>query len=355
MNGSIRLAMVAIALGMSGCMTLDNEPNEPAELISSENPTGSFPLGTIASQYPRDIGIEKHPDVVFIENFEFSSVAQVFSRWTHVKNGSGMALEFDTPSLSGGRYSIRMLRGDTGGHLWKRLDRGSAASLANDDVLYLRYYIKLSNFGAHHHTGGGMEGITHSDNWPIGTAGIRPTGTDRFSTRVEAFNDGRDRVDFYSYWMGMHHNATLPEYYGNSFIHNYGAKHQRNGWTCIEFMLKLNNPVSASNGELRLWVNDVEVGHLRQGAPSGKYLHDQFLPEGSDGLAWYQQNYPWSMGQVAMAPFEGFRWRSTENLKLNAISLQYYATKPYQGTEVDPERVWFDDMVLAKSRIGCIQ
>jgi hypothetical protein len=246
----------------------------------------------------------------------------------------------------------------TGAHLWKRLDR---VGLQNHNTLYLRYYIKLSKNGTHHHTGGGLGGVTHNYNWPMGTAGIRPSGDDNFSTRLEVHGSGTvsngqsvnntDVIDFYTYWMGMHHNATLPEYYGNKFVGDINLRYTREKWTCVEYMVKLNTPVTASNGELKLWIDGELVAYLGQGFPSGKWLHETFLPLGSSGYDYNQNKFSYSMNQVQIVPFDGFRWRKTNDLKLNIMSIQYYVTKDPAGFE---GKIRYDNVVLATEYIGPI-
>ena len=40
---------------------------------------------------------------------------------------------------------------------------------------------------------------------------------------------------------------------------------------CVEHMVKLNNPVTASNGEHAIWLDGVKVSHLGQGFPNGSW------------------------------------------------------------------------------------
>jgi len=48
-------------------------------------------------------------------------------------------------------------------------------------------------------------------------------------------------------------------------------------------------------------------------------------------------------------PFEGFQWRSTEELKLNFLWVLLYITKTPPG---HASRVWFDNIVVAKKYVG---
>jgi hypothetical protein len=102
---------------------------------------------------------------------------------------------------------------------------------------------------------------------------------------------------------------------------------------CVEHMVKLNNPTTASNGEHAIWLDGVKVSHLGQGFPNGSWSGGIFTQSASG------------------TPFEGFRWRSDANLKLNWIWLQVYAGDAPAGAS---SSIKFDHVVLAKSRVGCL-
>src|SRR5213594_3182950 len=98
-------------------------------------------------------------------------------------------------------------------------------------------------------------------------------------------------------------------------------------------MVKLNNPVTAFNGEHAIWINGVEVSHLGPGFPNGFWTWGNFTQDPSG------------------SPFDGFRWRSTTNLKLNWIWLMVYAPNDpagFTGT------IKYDHVVAAKSYVGCL-
>lgn len=59
-------------------------------------------------------------------------------------------------------------------------------------------------------------------------------------------------------------------------------------------------------------------------------------------------------------PFEGFRWRTSDDLKVNFFWLLHYVTEntARQNRVANPNpvnRVWFDDIVVANSYIGPIR
>jgi hypothetical protein len=181
-------------------------------------------------------------------------------------------------------------------------------------------------------------GYHPATSWPQGGAGIRPNGDERFTTGVEPY--GRNwRWDFYSYWMQMR-SSPDGKSWGHDFINDPQLKVERGKWICVELMMKMNDPVTESNGEQalwldgRLWEKDGQiVSNLGQGFPRGKWVWDSWLPD-PDG-----------------EPFEGFRWRKTEDLKLNFLWLLLYITKAPPG---HVSKVWFDDIVVAEQYIGPI-
>ncbi|MEO0069574.1 MAG: hypothetical protein ABIK18_02120 [candidate division WOR-3 bacterium] len=120
-------------------------------------------------------------------------------------------------------------------------------------------------------------------------------------------------------------------------------------------MMKMNQPVTESNGEMALWINGKRVSHLGQGFPRGKWVYDKFIPgQGGESIRWSDEKGGPEQSQVPPGgqPFEGFRWRNTEELKLNFLWVLLYITKAPSGYV---SKVWFDDIVVAKSYIGPIR
>jgi hypothetical protein len=278
---------------------------------------------TIASQHPGDVGIENHPNVVFVERFD-DSVSNVSTRWTETANSGNLSLTTDFPSGSPGGTSLRISGG--GGHLYKNL---AASSMAINDTAYLRYYVKYPTGSNAQHSGIWMGGYNPALNWPNPMAGIRPQGNDRFSAAAEDALFDVHNFDHYNYWMGMRQSGD-GNYWGNVLLSDPSVKTPLGQWTCVEQMIKLNNPVTSLNGEHAIWLNDVKVSHLGQGFPNGFWNGGRFTQDPS--------------GQ----PFEGFQWRNTSALNVNWIWLQNYVpSSPF--TELE-----FDHVVLATSRVGCL-
>ena len=292
--------------------------------------SGQLASTGIAAFYPGDAGIEAHPDVVFVEKFEQSTLTDLFSRWTDILNGSKMTLNADVPPGSPGARSLNIpwVGGgvNNGGHLYRQLNNPGI-----DDVLYVRYYIKYPTDGQHHHEGIWMGGYNPPLAWPNPRAGIRPLGNDRFSAAAEQ-SHATSRFDHYDYWMSMRASPD-GNYWGNMLLNNPNVVGRRGQWMCVEHMVKLNNPVTASNGEHAIWLDGIKVSHLGQGFPNGTWTWGRFTqnPNG--------------------APFEGFRWRNNTNLKLNWIWLQNYSPDDPAGFTSSMK---FDHVVVAKSYVGCL-
>jgi hypothetical protein len=283
----------------------------------------------IAALYPGDVGIENHSDVVFVERFDESTIAALISRWTQEHNGSNMSFSPDIPPGSpvGRSLNIPWTGGvNDGGHLYKKLTPGI------DDTLYVRYYIKYPTTGNYHHDGIWFGGYNPPLNWPNPQAGIKPTGSDRFAASAEQ-RDDQTKFDHYDYWMNMR-AASDGKYWGNSLLNSASVKVTEGQWTCVEHMVKLNNPVTAFNGERAIWLNGVMVSHLGQGFPNGNWSGITFT-QNSSGV-----------------PFEGFRWRSDPNLNINYIWLQNYSDSDPAGFTAS---IKFAHVVAAKSYIGCLQ
>jgi hypothetical protein len=51
----------------------------------------------IAGRYPGDKGIERDPNVIFVENFDSKSLEVIFKRWEDVKDKRIMSLSPDVP------------------------------------------------------------------------------------------------------------------------------------------------------------------------------------------------------------------------------------------------------------------
>ena len=322
-SADINLLAVLIAACISSLSLASDPPHRLSPAVAG-----------LAWRYVGDKGIEKDPAVVFAESFEAESLEGVWSRWESVQTREIMSLSPDVPAVSGGKHSLLMTHvggRSTGGHLYRRL-------LPGYDKLHVRFYVKFDPacYPIHHfvHLGG----YNPPTAWPQGGAGTRPQGDERFSTGIEPYGNAW-RWDFYSYWMGMRSSPDGGSW-GNDFINDSALAVERGRWICVELMMKMNQPATESNGEQALWIDGRPwvkdrqvVSHLGPGFPRGRWIWDSFLPDPNG------------------EPFEGFRWRSADELNLNYLWLLLYITKAPDG---HVSRVWFDDIVVAGDYIGPI-
>src|SRR5213592_3543793 len=321
-NGSHTLR--AIARDAAG-----NQTPSAGVPVTVSNSVPPPPAGGLATLYPGDVGIETHPDVVFVEKFEEATLTDLLNQWTDNLNGAAMAFSPDVPPGSPGSRSLSIpwVGGGVsdGGNLYKQLSPGV------DDTLYVRYYIKYPTSGQYQQEGIWMDGYNPPLAFPNPQAGVRPTGSDRFLAAAEQ-SDDLTHFDHYDYWMDMRVSPD-GKYWGNTLLNDPTVRIPTGQWACVEHMVKLNNPVTAFNGEHAIWINGVEVSHLGPGFPNGFWTWGNFTQDPSG------------------SPFDGFRWRSTTNLKLNWIWLQVYAPNDpagFTGT------IKYDHVVAAKSYVGCL-
>jgi len=157
------------------------------------------------------------------------------------------------------------------------------------------------------------------------------------------------RLDFYNYWMKMHSWMSPPSgstaYYGNSLVHQKGFTAANDNWICLEIMVKVNpSPASGAGAELAVWKNDTLVQHFTDKAPLGYWIKDKFCPKGADNPTC--TSYPPPPG-TKLIPLD-LQLRSTTTLKLNYVWPQNYITAGAAGD------VTYDDIVIAKARVGCL-
>jgi len=262
---------------------------------------------------------------VFVEDFEEDSIGTVTDRWDGVKNTDMLSLSDLVRPGSPGTQSLLMRHvadQNTGAHLYKMLAEGY-------DSLFARFYVRFAPTHDPIHHFVWMGGYNPPTPWPQGHAGIRPDGDDRFTSGIET-RKSLWTWDFYTYWMHMV-GSEEAGYWGNKFNPDPPAPVPLDEWICVEMMIRCNDPVTSFNGEQAFWINGTKVHHLGEGFPNGYWSGNSFYPD------------------PAGDPFEGFQWRSVEELRINFFWLSYYMTGGEAG-KIDS--VWFDDVVVATERIG---
>jgi hypothetical protein len=313
-------ALTAVARDAAG-----NTRTSTAVTVTVSN--GSGGAAGIAAGYPRDVGIESDPDVVFVEKFEEATTSELFGRWTDIGMPGLMSFSTDVPAGSSGTRSLNATwqggtQNTTG--LYKQLPGVT-------DTMHVRYYIKYPTTGLYRHDGIWMGGYNPSLSFPNPQAGSRPSGSDRFSASAEQSDDHR-RFDDYNYWMNMRAGGD-GMFWGNNLLNDPTKTVSEGRWVCVEHMVKLNNPVTSFNGEHAIWVDGVKISHLGQGFPNGRWSGGTFTQDPTG------------------TPFEGFRWRSTTSLNLNWIWLLVYSPDDPSGFTGTMK---YDHVVVAKSYIGCL-
>ncbi|HET6408087.1 MAG TPA: hypothetical protein VFG14_09415 [Chthoniobacteraceae bacterium] len=314
-------------------------------LLAVSSALASLPEGSgLASKYPQDQGIGTEPAVLVVEDFETDDLAEIDKRWSEVSNKDGKVFAWasDQPRGSGGKRSLQMtstLGENTGGHLYQRLPREL-------EVVYARFYVKFASDAQYVHHFVHMGGYRPATSYPQGGAGDRPKGDERFTVGIEPYGDrGKHAAPgawtFYAYWPEMKISAD-KRYWGNSIPPVQPAVIPHDRWQCVEIMMKCNSEPELADGELALWIDGKVANHVKAGTARADWTGMGFrpLPDNAPGAT----------------PFEGFRWRTHPDLKINFFWLLFYVTENAgRQNGVTPEkqnRVWFDDIVVATEYVG---
>jgi hypothetical protein len=230
------------------------------------------------------------------------------------------------------------LGSNNGGHLYSRLSRPV-------DEVYARFYVRFESDAPYVHHFVHLGGYEPSTPYPQGDAGQRPRGDERVTVGIEPHGDnGRAPApglwSFYPYWPEMKVSAD-GRYWGNAIRPERPALVPKARWQSVEVRLKLNSAPDRSDGELDLWLDGAPTLHVARGTRIASW----------SGLGFNEQ----ATGQ----PFEGFRWRTSNDLRINFFWLLHYVTE-YAATSnrvTNPKRenrVSFDDIVVATEYVGPI-
>jgi hypothetical protein len=275
-------------------------------VVQSTLPTGAG----LAGAYVGDVGIKGNNRVIFADDFESGSLGQ---RWDETSNKDGKVLQYADPD-AGSEFGKRCLRVEA--HLGQDRGGGLTKWFEPADTVFIRFYTRFDpacDYVHHFVTLRANEGSRGGDKWSgFGGAGIKPEGSERFSTAIEPWGDWRrwpapGRWNFYSYWHEMEASKD-GKYWGNSFAVPTAPVIPRGRWICAEFMLKHNTP-NRGDGEQAFWIDGGLEGH-----------------------------------------WKGINWRKTEQLKANALTLESYVTDLWTKNPVNV--VLFDNVVIASSYIG---
>ncbi|MBW3624322.1 MAG: hypothetical protein KY468_13020 [Armatimonadetes bacterium] len=298
----------------------------------------------LSAKYPGDRGIAKDPSVLFAEDFEAGPLEAIKKRWSEAsdKGGRVLALSSDVPKASSGKTSLRIsatLSENTGGHLYKRFDKGV-------DQVFVRFYVKFPEEADYIHHFVHLGGYNPPTSYPQGGAGERPRGDDRVTVGIESYG-GHGKYPppgfwtFYAYWHEMKVSGD-GKYWGNGMSPAVPPVVPRNRWQCVEVMMKLNSTPQKRDGALALWLDGRPEIQIVEGVRRGPWTGMGFQLR-KDG-----------------EPFEGFHFRTSEDLKINFLWLLHYVTEnaarqSQQEPPKRPVRVWFDDIVVSTNYVGPIK
>lgn len=265
----------------------------------------------LAARYPGDERIESDPHVLFADDFETGDVRETVARWGNGHEDGRVAHSEDVRPESPGRRSLRVKFG----HLYTHFKPS--------DQVYARYYMRFHpEFGYPHHLPFLIADRVPTP-WPKGFAGKKPAGDLFFGSALDTYSDWGKLAPpgkwmFYTYWQEMKPDG-LGKYWGNNLVPTQEDLIERGRWYCLEMMIKANSEPDVADGEQAFWVDGKLVGE-----------------------------------------FKGFRWRSTNKLKLNSFWLLHDGET---GSTIsnDPNHarrtydIWFDDLVIATEYIGPVR
>ncbi len=284
----------------------------------------------IAKNYLHDKNIQSNPAVIFASGFENG-----FEGWTAYNEKISEIITDPKAAFSGSKVlKSTATRGvNTGGDVDYKIVPGQ-------DQIYVRFYTKLDENTVIPHHFVKIRAIKEGF-WP--NAGQKPPGDKAFWTGIEPLPD--HTWNLYTYWHDMHSwqsregkpDGRPNPYFGNVFRVPGQEPLKKGEWICVEAMMKANTP-GQNDGEQAFWINGVKIGHWKKGEPMGEWRNDRFVIGGDNPK-----------------PFEGYNWRTAEDVKINMIKLQWYISKEHMERKKatqDDNSVFFDNVVVATEYIG---
>lgn len=291
----------------------------------------------IAARYPNDSGIGKDPRVIFADNFDAweTGTAKVPpGSWDGVRQGDKPG-QRQTLVVAGkvsagdrelpGKNVLQLAchhRSPNSAGLRKHLGNYRSAQEgkgAGYEEIHIRYYQKFDDgYGPERNHGANLGGrdLTRPGSWWVGMANT-PDVTARgyFYSGLQPYPDtrtGQLHWGFYSY----HMDKKSP--WGDDYRPTASEKKriQVGRWYCLERRMKLNSvsPLRADGVE-ELWVD----------------------------------------GELALRR-DGLRFRRVPELRITVFELEvYYHGLPAKYTAERPQKVYFDNVVIATERIGCLR
>jgi hypothetical protein len=287
--------------------------------------SGGMPEGNgIASDYPGDVGIEAHPDVIFADGFETYDVASdLYQRWDAVYQENQIRIATETNLVYTGSKALEFSVPQQNNELSNATDK----ILSDErDQLFLRY---CSRFEAPYDVvGSSHNGAMISAHYFINgqaTPGIPADGTNKFLVNLENWRGEESKpspgdLNLYVYhpeqrsqW-GDHFFPTgivlpfssEPFDFGPSFISRPDIIPELDHWYCYEYMVQANTP-GQRDGRIVVWMD----GEL-------------------------------------VADFGNLRFRDIASLKIDRFGLSFHIGSNPNGLT----KKWYDNVVAATSYIG---
>ena len=249
----------------------------------------------LAAKYDQDMGIENDPAVIAATGFETADWP--VSAFGYTRNlPEGYEHTTDPAIVLSGQGSLQIQQ-SAGTHRPAEFH----PALPESDTLYVRWYRRWE--AGYDWTQHKMPGVyAKESSAQDGTAGIVPTGCDKYSCKL--FVDWNAQPAFYSY------HPDQPGIYGEHIRQNQGAPVTltTGRWYCFEMMLKSNTP-GEYDGELKMWIDGVLKGHA-----------------------------------------EGLRFRTCDTLRINEFTHSAYVGGSWVSER--DQKLWDDNLVIATEYIG---
>lgn len=295
----------------------------------------------IAEQYPNDEGIASDPRVIFADNFdawEPNTDKPAAGTWTYARPSSDpdrlQTLAIPGRVEVGGKEqpgrNVLLLRCWHGSrssagvtkHLGNYSNRNEGLGDGYEEV-YIRWYQKFDpKYVAERNHGANLGGrdLTQPGSWYVGRANtLDVAAKGYFYSGLQPYNERNGRL----YWGFYSYHVDKKHAWGEDYNPTPAEKKTivPGVWYCVERRMKLNS--------------------VTPGEP------EKAAFDGVEEL--------WIDGELVMSR-TNLRFRKVPTLKINVFGLEvYYHGLPEKYTPDNPVNVYYDNVVIAKGRIGCLK
>ena len=312
-TGWLRASVVGCVVAVAITSTAARPQGQAAALDDESRPYPRLVTADTRADPQATAALERPGKVFFRDDFESPESVKNYFEIRGLKDGRAK-LVTDAELAHSGTGAIRFTALAREGR-----ESGAGASgwfgPEGYDRVHFRRYVKFAadyDQGDLNHVGGGLAAVAGADRYGgMGSAGIRPSGDDRFTSSFEPWRAwGRypapGYMFLYTYWMDMKRDRD-GNYWGNMLGPAEGDRIvlDRDRWYCLEHMIRAND-VGQANGELAAWID----GKL--------YIH-----------------------------YTGLRWRTGADVKLKRFNIGVYVHRARRDNTV-----WYDDVVLSTGYVG---